>query len=85
MPEFEENVELHLDMPAYAVEGLDLFVPLGWPEHWRALQGLVESKLLPHGSTATERFAREIAEGAGLSPLVVGDFAANMDCEMWCV
>jgi hypothetical protein len=25
------------------------------------------------------RFAREIAEGAGLSPSVVGDFAANMD------
>ena len=159
-PELEEIVERHLGGPTYTVEGLDQFVPLEWPEHWRDLQGLASSELLAIGATTTvagvldgtaeepwilagtvkviggggagtiavlsddtgdiefvatgradpacllgkqpveihlrrrelipapmsveaaeerKRFARELAERAGLPPSVVGDFAANMD------
>ncbi len=52
-PEFEENVERYLGSRTFAVEGLDQYMPLAWPLHWRELQGVSPADMRPVGATTT--------------------------------
>jgi hypothetical protein len=67
-PEFGEILELHLGGPTYAIDGLDQFEPLAWPEHWRRLRGLGPSELLLIGVTAT---VAAVMDGTASEPWIL--------------
>jgi hypothetical protein len=68
-PEFGEILELRLGGPTYALDGLDTFEPLAWPEHWKRLEeGLSPAELQPLGATAT---VARVIDGTATEPWIL--------------
>jgi hypothetical protein len=71
-PEFGEILELQLGGPTYAVDGLDAFEPLAWPEHWKRLEGLGQSEFLPLMATTT---VAGLLDGTATEPWILSGTA----------